>query len=257
MAHGQKDITSLVSLVRIKVFEVDGGGGGRGEGGGKGRREVENRKLVQLVSILTNQIFRSILDTRADLRERKAELVARAKAAEEKTVASYGTRGEGDLCEREVGSRIRERGEEEEDAGRELRDLEEGQQQARAVEGRLDGLLAEQGRVQEEKAGSTQGGLDGHWKRLEEDWKAVEERQKERQGKLENVALEREDFSTRVNDQVDHYHHHCHRCHRHHHQHHRHHNDCHHHKRVNYQVHKEHGNLVETIEEEAKVDLAR
>ena len=114
VAHGQKDITSLVSLVRIKVFEVDGGGGGRGEGGGKGRREVENRKLVQLVSILTNQIFRSILDTRADLRERKAELVARAKAAEEKTVASYGTRGEGDLCEREVGSRIRERGEDEE-----------------------------------------------------------------------------------------------------------------------------------------------
>ena len=241
MAHGQKDITSLVSLVRIKVFEVDGGGGagGRGEGGGKGRREVENRKLVQLVSILTNQIFRSILDTRADLRERKAELVARAKAAEEKTVASYGTRGEGDLCEREVGSRIRERGEEEEDAGRELRDLEEGQQQAREVEGRLDGLLAEQGRVQEEKAGSTQGGLDGHWKRLEEDWKAVEERQKERQGKLENVALEREDFATRVNDQVD--------------------------RliaiaiirRMNYQVHKEHGNLVETIEEEAKVDIAR
>ena len=112
VAHGQKDITSLVSLVRIKVFEVDGAGGGgggvRGEGGGKGRREVENRKLVQLVSILTNQIFRSILDTRADLRERKAELVARAKAAEEKTVASYGTRGEGELCEREVGSRIRE-----------------------------------------------------------------------------------------------------------------------------------------------------
>ena len=38
VAHGQKDITSLVSLVRIKVFEVDGGGGagGRGEGGGKG-----------------------------------------------------------------------------------------------------------------------------------------------------------------------------------------------------------------------------
>ena len=101
---------------------------------------------------------------------------------------------------------IRERWEEEEDGGRELRDLEEGEQQAREVEGRLDGLLAEQGRVQEEKAGITQGGLDGHWRRLEEDWKAVEEKQKERQSRLENLALEREDFETRVNDQVDHHH---------------------------------------------------
>ena len=207
VAHGQKDITSLVSLVRIKVFEVDGGGGGRGEGGGKGRREVENRKLVQLVSILTNQIFRSILDTRADLRERKAELVARAKAAEEKTVASYGTRGEGELCEREVGSRIRERGEDEEDAGRELRDLEEGQDKTREMEARLDGLLSEQGKVQEEKAASTQGGLDGHWRRLEEDGHAVEEKQMERRKRLEGVAMEREDFATRVNDQVIKHHH--------------------------------------------------
>ena len=94
VAHGQKDITNLVSLVRIKVFEVDGGGStGRGQqGGGKGRREVENKKLVQLVSILTNQIFRSILDTRADLKERRSQLLSRAKAAEEKTIASYGTR---------------------------------------------------------------------------------------------------------------------------------------------------------------------
>ena len=101
-----------------------------------------------------------------------------------------------------MGSRIRERGEEEEDAGRELQDLEEGQMDAREVEGRLDGLLAEQGQVQEEKAASTQGGLDGHWGRLEEDWKAVEEKQKERQAKLERVAAEREEFATRVNDQV-------------------------------------------------------
>ena len=143
----------------------------------------------------------------ADLREQKAELVARAKASEEKTVASYGTRGEGNLCEREVGLRIRERGEEEEDANRELQDLEEGQQQARAVEGRLGGLLAEQGRVHEEKSGRTQGALDGHWRRLEE-------KQKERQGKLENV--EREDFATRVNDQVDRHHRHRHHCHCHH-----------------------------------------
>ena len=129
--------------------------------------------------------------------------------------------------EEKVGSRISERGEE--DANRELQDLEEGQQQAMAVEGRLGGLLAEQGRVQEEKS---QGALDRHWRRLEE-------KQKERQGKLENAALESEDFATRVNDQVD--------------------------RliaiaiirRMNYQVHKEHGNLVETIEEEAKVDIAR
>ena len=129
--------------------------------------------------------------------------------------------------EEKVGSRISERGEE--DANRELQDLEEGQQQAMAVEGRLGGLLAEQGRVQEEKS---QGALDRHWRRLKE-------KQKERQGKLENAALESEDFATRVNDQVD--------------------------RliaiaiirRMNCQVHKEHGNLVETIEEEAKVDIAR
>ena len=112
--------------------------------------------------------------------------------------------------EEKVGSRISERGEE--DANRELQDLEEGQQQAMAVEGRLGGLLAEQGRVQEEKS---QGALDRHWRRLKE-------KQKERQGKLENAALESEDFATRVNDQVDRHHRHRHHYHRHHC--HRHHN---------------------------------
>ena len=75
VAHGQKDITSLVSLVRIKVFEVryfrsnipahrapdprqvgEETAGSRNSAA-RGRREVENRKLVQLVSILTNQVI--------------------------------------------------------------------------------------------------------------------------------------------------------------------------------------------------------
>ena len=242
VAHGQKDITNLVSLVRIKVFEVDGGGStGRGQqGGGKGRREVENKKLVQLVSILTNQIFRSILDTRADLKERRSQLLSRAKAAEEKTIASYGTRREGELCEREIGSRIREREEEEDDAGRELRDLEECQGNTWQVEERLARLLEEQDKVQEEQAANTQGGLDGHRERLSKNWNNVEEKQRGRQSRLEKVALEREEFATRIEDQVGRqfFHHIC-------------------HNQGQHQVHKDHVHLVETIEDEAKKDIAR
>ena len=167
-------------------------------------------------------------------------MLSRAKAAEEKTIASYGTRREGELCEREIGSRIREREEEEDDAGRELRDLEECQGNTWQVEERLARLLEEQDKVQEGQAANTQEGLDGHKERLEKNWNNVEEKQRGRQSRLEKVALEREEFATRIEDQVGRQlFYHC------------------RHNQGQHQAQKDHVHLVETIEDEAKKDIAR
>ena len=71
----QKDITHLVSLVRIKVFDVEDSIKETPKNNAAAKkRELENRKLVNLVSILTNKIFKNINDTRNELKVTKLNL---------------------------------------------------------------------------------------------------------------------------------------------------------------------------------------
>lgn len=101
------------------------------------------------------QIFRSILDTRAELRARKEELTTRARGVEARGLGTYGSKGLGELCERTLDARVVERGEEEEEARRELQDLVEVQNSTGEVEARLAKNLEEQSKRQVQVAVST------------------------------------------------------------------------------------------------------
>ena len=119
----QKDITHLVSLVRIKVFDVEDTirEAPKNTAAAK-KRELENRKLVNLVSILTNKIFKNINETRNELKVRYMANLAKVKEVEAKGIGTFSSQGPGEICERTISYRIEERMEENADT---LLDIEE------------------------------------------------------------------------------------------------------------------------------------
>ena len=124
----QKDITHLVSLVRIKVFDVEDSIRETPKNNAAAKkRELENRKLVNLVSILTNKIFKNINDTRNELKVRYMTHQAKVKEVESRGIGTISSQGPGEICERTISYRIEERVEDNVDFQSEIEDLHKSQ----------------------------------------------------------------------------------------------------------------------------------
>ena len=128
VSREQKDITHLVSLVRIKVFDVEDSVMEKPKNTAAAKKkELENKKLVSLVSLLTNKIFKNINETRNELKVRYMSNLAKVKEIETKGIGTFSSQGKGEICERTISYRIEERTEDNTDTLAEIYDLKECQ----------------------------------------------------------------------------------------------------------------------------------
>ena len=99
LSREQKDITHLVSLVRIKVFDVEDKVLEKPKDTAAAKKkELENKKLVSLVSLLTNKIFKNINETRNELKVRYMANLAKLKEVESKGIGTFSSQGNGEIC---------------------------------------------------------------------------------------------------------------------------------------------------------------
>ena len=141
MERNEEDLSELVSLVKIKVQDVEDEVTKSMKDKQKNelsrKKERENKKLVSLVSLLTNKLLKDITNTRNEIIVRFEQNKENIRKAENRGAGSHSSRRDNEICDRTLEYRIEELSEDNQDILADIRDLQENQTETNSKEDSL------------------------------------------------------------------------------------------------------------------------